>query len=456
MLFNSQIFIAFLLPLSLATWYAFRQTALREWVMIGLSLAFYAYGDVRFLPLLITTILLNWGLGLVLHADRRAVWMWLGVLANLGVLGYFKYRNFFMDTLMAVVGQDYQPLPLVLPIGVSFFTFQHISFLVDTYRGEAPRYPLRRYALYVSFFPHLIAGPIVRHNEFIPQFDLPPHRPEWAENMVRGLAMFVMGLGKKLLLADQMAPYSNAVFAQAKTGVPDLMAAWGGALAYTLQIYFDFSAYTDMAIGVALMMGVMLPVNFLSPYRAVTLQDFWRRWHASLSRFLRDYLYFSMGGSRHGPVRLVLATLILMVVCGLWHGASWTFLAWGLLHGVGLVLFRAWKALGGRLPLPLAWLLTMLFVMAGWILFRAETFTAALHIYQGMLGLGAVDVAAEFKEKVALLGIVVILLLPPSQDIMTRWVRPWRPLAVLLAIALLALLLEIGKDRAVEFIYFQF
>lgn len=457
MIFHSQIFIFVFLPLTLALYYSVRGGHTRQWLVIVLSFVFYAWADIRFLPLLVCSILLNWMLAFSIREHGSRLSLWLGIAANLGLIGYFKYKNFFLENLTALTGDVWEPIPVVLPIGISFFTFQQISYLADVRRCKAPVYGLREYAFYVSYFPQLIAGPIVRHNELIPLLSLNPLREGMAERMSRGIILFLIGLVKKFAIADRMAPHANDVFAAATTGTVAMADAWTGVLAFSFQIYFDFSAYSDMAIGLAMMMSLALPENFHAPYRALDIRDFWRRWHMTLSSFLRDYVYIPLGGSRHGLPRQIAAQFITMTLCGLWHGAGWTFLAWGLWHAAGMAINTVWGAAGGRLMTIVAWPLTMLFVIFGWVLFRAETFGAALTLWQAMVGFGA-DVAPSGGLGLGLATAAAVLACvgPTSQRIALIKLPPWRPIAVLGAIALLVVALEIGKGQPVEFIYFEF
>jgi D-alanyl-lipoteichoic acid acyltransferase DltB (MBOAT superfamily) len=324
------------------------------------------------------------------------------VTANLVLLAYYKYANFFFDITNAVTGSDLRLGRVVLPLGISFFTFTQIAFLVDAYRGYAREYNPVHYGLFVSYFPHLIAGPVLHHKEMMPQFQqASTYRVNW-EDVAVGLTIFFIGLFKKVVIADGVAPYASPLFAA--PGQPDLLAAWGGALAYTFQLYFDFSGYSDMAIGLSRVVGVKLPLNFDSPYKAVNIIEFWRRWHMTLSRFLRDYLYFPLGGNRRGPLRRYINLMLTMVLGGLWHGAGWTFVMWGTLHGLYLVVNHLWHALRQRAGHALerettfgrgtARLITFVAVVVGWVFFRATSFTDAVAILRGMAGLNGVSVPA--------------------------------------------------------------
>lgn len=364
MLFHSQEFILLFLPIAVGIFYALaRHQALREWWLIAASLAFYGWWDVRFLPLLIGQTLMTW---LIVELSIRKDWRWLlhfAIVANLSVLGLFKYIDFGASILEQVTGREFAKASLILPIGISFYTFELISYLVDRLRGTAPRYGIRVFGLFIVLFPHLIAGPIMRHNEIIPQFSYDPLRTGLYERIGRGLVLFLIGFVEKFFIADQLAVVADPVYAGAVLVVPTLSQAGAGALAFALQIFFDFAAYSNMAMGIGLMCGLMLPVNFNVPYRAVNLRDFWRRWHITLSRWLRDYVYIPLGGSRQGVAVYVWATLVTMGLCGLWHGAGWTFVLWGLGHGVGLLVCRFWQVYGPPLPAIAAWSITITFVV---------------------------------------------------------------------------------------------
>ena len=328
---------------------------------------------------------------------------------NLVLLGYFKYANFFADNLNSFAGTALPIAQVVLPLGISFFTFTQIAFLVDTYQGKVKEFNFVHYALFVTYFPHLIAGPVLHHKEMMPQFaKRNVCHINW-DNVAVGLSIFVLGLAKKVLIADSLAEFATPIFsAIAAGGQPMLFEAWIGALAYTLQLYFDFSAYSDMAIGISLMFNVRLPMNFNSPYKATSIIDFWRRWHMTLSRFLRDYLYIPLGGSRHGKFRRYFNLFITMLLGGLWHGAGWTFVVWGALHGVYLMVNHAWRGIkekmgwgdGGRLAKLGAGALTFLAVVVGWVFFRADSFTSAMTMLHGMAGMNGVSLPESLEGNI--------------------------------------------------------
>ena len=458
MLFHSQLFLLAFLPTTLAFYYCFAGHAkTRQWLLIGASLVFYGWWDIRFVPLLVAQVLTTWFMA-GLHFRSCSRWpIWLAIGINLSVLGLFKYLDFLVSIAEQAVGVALPRAGLILPIGISFYTFQLVSYLVDVQRGEAPRYELRRLTLFVVLFPHLIAGPIVRHNEIIPQFACDPLRPGAAERVSRGLALLVVGVCAKVFLADSLARIADPVFVGAERSVPTLSEALAGLFAFALQIFFDFSAYSDMAIGLALMMGLQFPLNFNQPYRATDLRQFWRCWHMTLSRFLRDYVYIPLGGSRGGSGRYVLAALGTMGLCGLWHGAGWTFIIWGLVHGAGLVVCRFWR--NANLPMPplLGWLLTFSFAVVLFGLFRATDLASAYRLGVGLLGGGEVGQLWTSRTFVPLLVGSALALIPwTSKELLDRWLVPARLSAAALAAAAFYAVLVVGEGQPKSFIYFQF
>ena len=456
MLFQSQIFILVFLPSVLAGYFAGARSAVaRQSALIVASLVFYAWWDIRFVPLVVGQIFITWGCAW-LNERLRAKWfLTAGIIANLASLGTFKYLDFVLDAVGSVSGLTFAPINLVLPIGISFFTFQLISYLVDRWRGNAPIYPLRTFTLFVLFFPHLVAGPIVRHNELIPQFAANPINPSMWPRVGAGVFLFTLGFAKKVLLADPLGGIVDPLFAAAGTQWLNSGQAWTAALGFSLQLFLDFSAYTEMAIGIALLFGLVLPENFRRPYLSQDLRDFWRRWHISLSHFFRDYVYIPLGGSRAGGARFVGATLTTMGLCGLWHGAGFTFVAWGLWHGLGLLLCRAWQRLGRPLPAVLAWSITMLFVLVGWVLFRARDFAVAARILGSMTGTAGLHGELQgIKYLVA--GALVSLLVPSAHELKDFSLRPNRVVAAAAAVLAIVCILQVGDGAPVSFIYFQF
>jgi alginate O-acetyltransferase complex protein AlgI len=461
MLFNSYPFLLAFLPAALLLHWGVERARLecRRPALALLSFLFYGYWDWRFVPLLAGSILVNWLVAESFGRTKRGVLIVLALIGNLLVLALFKYFNFFADLANLIPGLHAPRLDIVLPLGISFFTFHHVMYLVDLRAGRAPRYDLIRYTLYIAFFPQVLAGPLVRWSEVVQQFDEPAYeRPDAAKLFARGLMLLTIGLAKKVLLGDPLADCANPLFHAAGRGVDlSFLDAWQATLAFAFQIYFDFSGYTDMALGIALMFGIVLPQNFEIPYRAVSLRDFWRRWHMTLSRFLRDYLYIPLGGSRHGILAQLFALFATMVLGGLWHGAGLTFIAWGILHGAGLALCVLWR----RASLPMipiiGWALTVAFVFFAWVLFRAETFDAALRIYRGMLGLH--DLSQRFGQAVRWPLIVIAALLAglgPTAWRLVQEARASKPAAFAFALCLALVLLKLGNDQNYQFIYFKF
>ena len=309
----------------------------------------------------------------------------LGITVDLLLLGYFKYRNFFIENVNEVAGTNFRLHEVLLPLGISFITFQTIAFLVDCYKNKTSERNLLDYALFVSFFPQLIAGPIVHHGEMLPQFKNEQNKRINYENLLRGILIFMLGVVKKVVIADTFAVWANKGFAA--SGVLNMAEAWMTSLSYTFQLYYDFSGYCDMAVGLGLMFNIKIPFNFNSPYKATSIADFWRRWHITLSRFLRDYVYIPLGGNKVKFGRELYNLLIVFLIGGLWHGAAWTFVFWGFLHGVAIIIERISKKVKIRLPKLFSWLLVFNFVNIAWVFFRATSLADAKNVLKAMFGL---------------------------------------------------------------------
>jgi alginate O-acetyltransferase complex protein AlgI len=519
MLFNSYEFLFLYFPVTIAVFFAIGRysRALAALWLFAASLFFYGWWNPAYVGLLIASILFNFGLGSAIsrehqngNAARKKLLLTVAVTADIALLAYYKYANFFLDNANQFLDLGWTMEAVILPLGISFFTFTQIAFLVDAYRGEVKERNFIHYGLFVTYFPHLIAGPVLHHKEMMPQFALEKtYRPHW-ENLAVGLTIFVLGLFKKLVLADGIAPFAAPVFdAAANSQTLTLLEAWSGALAYTLQLYFDFSGYSDMAIGLSRMFGIRLPLNFNSPYKAANIIDFWRRWHMTLSRFLRDYLYFALGGNRKGIVRRYLNLMVTMLLGGLWHGAGWTFIIWGGLHGLYLCLNHAWIALRARLFGSQAagrperftgWLLTFVAVVVGWVFFRAHDTNSALSILQAMMGSNGIVVPNNWPGAWYLYGMLLKLglavqvgapisqfdplghspywiaallaiawFMPNTQQFMARFnpaletvaVLPNRPLwspsrGWAISISVLTVVAMLQLTRVSEFLYFQF
>jgi len=406
MLFNSPEFILFFLPITFIIYTALDRQGLyapARLFLVTSSLFFYGWWNIAYLPLLIGSVLVNFGIGTQLNsAALRQKFMWRkallagGITANLAVLAYFKYADFLIGNLNTAFDTPFALPEIVLPLAISFFTFQQIAYLVDNYRTGETEQSFVNYALFISFFPQLIAGPIVHHKEMMPQFALRTGVQELYRNISLGLFIFSIGLFKKVILADTFAQWATLGFDEKST--LGFLEAWMTSFSYTFQLYFDFSGYTDMAIGAALLFNIRLPINFNSPYKALTIQDFWRRWHITLSRFLRDYLYIPLGGNRGGQWRTCINLMITFILGGLWHGAGWMFVCWGALHGAALVAHRLWQQLGWRMPALLAWALTLNFVNFAWIFFRADDMDDALKVIQAMFSFSPRQILGELLQ----------------------------------------------------------
>ncbi|MDH3690984.1 MAG: MBOAT family protein [Gammaproteobacteria bacterium] len=460
MLFNSQAFLLLFLPITVALYYLFsRSPRVRICLLICASLVFYGYWDIRFIPLLLGSVVFNWLFASLYRKRDQRRFVILGVALNLLVIGIFKYANFFAENLAFLVDGEFESWNIILPLGISFFTFQQISYLVDLHRGVAPIYPPSRYFLYVTFFPQLIAGPIVRHNEILGQFELDPCRDGAHERLSRGATLLLIGLTKKVVIADRLAEIATPLFDRAANGeILTFAESWLAAGAYSLQLYFDFSGYSDMAIGLALLFGFALPINFNAPYLATSIREFWRRWHMTLSRFLRDYVYVPLGGSRRGRMREAIALQITFLLGGLWHGAAWTFVLWGGLHGIAVVVNHLFARFPVHLPQAIAWLLTMTFVVFGWVLFRADSIATAHAITASMVALNglSLEVFDQPHRWFVALALIPALVGPTSQRLAFDVLKSRPVWAPLIATCLWILYLRLGDDVYSEFIYFQF
>lgn len=490
MLFNSHVFIFFFCPVVFSVFFLLAHKNFRwglAWLTVS-SLFFYAWWNPPYIFLLLGSVIFNYLIGLWLnrHTSKKKLILIFGIAANLLLLGYYKYTNFLIDTWNTLSGSSIQLASILLPLAISFHTFQQIAYLVDTYREETKHYRFSDYLFFVVFFPQLIAGPIVRHDEIIPQIaNKTSAKFEW-RNFSLGLTIFSFGLFKKVILADYISIASDHIFGLSGATVLSFTEAWLGALAYTLQIYFDFSGYSDMAIGLALIVGIRFPMNFFSPYQANNIIEFWRRWHITLSRFLRNYLYIPLGGNRRGPVHRYMNLMITMLLGGLWHGAGWTFVIWGGLHGAYLIVNHAWRHLhlAKKWELNIAWriasrLLTFGAVCFAWVFFRSTSFSSAWELISSMLGLNGFSVSfsnlgnARYYVYFVFWGVLFVFFAPNVyvwmerfQPVITHgrnmhfrmpdWL-PWKPASVWAAVSasgFLIAVLMINKDS--PFLYFQF
>lgn len=472
MLFNSYEFIFIYLPIVLMGYFTlarvFNDRAAKYFLIVS-SVAFYSYWDIRNLPVLLVSILVNFVIGQRLAVNRNKKLLCSGMLFNLLLLGYYKYTNFMLDNIALLTGVPVSHADIILPLGVSFFTFTQTAYLVDAYRGETKAYSKSDYLLFVTIFPHLIAGPIIYHKDMIPQFSQKCRYHFNFNSFAKGSTWFVIGLFKKVVIADFLSNIANVVFGQ--TQGLSVLEAWGGSLAYTLQLFYDFSGYSEMAIGIALMFNYDLPINFNAPYKACNIIDFWRRWHITLSTFLKNYLYIPMGGNRTGHhMRNIFITMFLG---GLWHGAGWTFIIWGGMHGIFICINHLWRKTTIQLPKVLGWVLTFNAVNVAWIFFRAETFQQAFNILKAMV---------DFKSFAYPYSRAVVKLVPShllskdflftSNDVLwiclffiasvaylstEEWMERFRPkvhVAVLLAMTFVYTVSQLNKMST--FLYFQF
>jgi alginate O-acetyltransferase complex protein AlgI len=478
MLFNSYQFIFLFLPIALAGYFVlgrFGNLAPVIWLALA-SLVFYSVSNWQFVLLLLGSIAFNYLIGLLLISGRlqsrlRFAVLSIGVAGDLLVLGTFKYAGFLAANLNAIFSTGFT-VNILLPVGISFYTFTQIAFLVDAYRGKVAHYALPHYALFVIYFPHLIAGPILHHRDMIPQFEAVESKRPNPHLILCGLIIFGVGLFKKTGLADGIQPLVSLAFGPA---APSFDQAWIGALAYTFQLYFDFSGYSDMAIGISLMFGIFLPLNFNSPYKAHNIIDFWRCWHMTLSQFLRDYLYIPLGGNQHGRIVRYVNLMITMLLGGLWHGAAWTFVAWGALHGVYLCINHAWAnygpAIAPRFERPasiVAFILTFLSVVIAWVFFRADSMASALYVLSKMADPTEITLGrAEMAYSVFIMIYAAIAWFAPNTQAIMGYdhknrtvgenLKAWqrRPVFIYVTATMLAFGI-LGISQHSEFIYFRF
>ena len=408
MLFNSYVYIFAFLPITFFMYFYLNHKRLTEaskGFLVFSSLFFYSWWNPIYLPIILVSMLFNYAIGEIFTKDsfrkvsKKSVLIF-AILSNISLLGYFKYADFFISNINFITGENIGLYHLALPLGISFFTFQQISYLVDSYRGETKEYDFLNYALFVTFFPQLIAGPIVHHKEMMPQFAKTGNKVINYKNIAMGIFIFTIGLFKKVVIADTFSIWAIKGFDTVDT--LNFLSAWATSLSYTFQLYFDFSGYTDMAIGAALLFNIKLPMNFNSPYKALSIQDFWRRWHMTLSRFLKDYVYIPLGGNRQGEFRTCSNLMITFLLGGLWHGAGWTFVFWGFLHGVALIIHRIWNKLGFRLWKWLAWFTTFTFINITWVFFRAKDWSNSMKVLSGMFS-GTFELPAKLATKLSFL-----------------------------------------------------
>ncbi|MCF0125920.1 MAG: MBOAT family protein [Clostridia bacterium] len=472
MLFNSYEFIFFYLPVVLLVYYLIAKynRIFAKYFLILASFAFYSYWDIRNVPVLLLSIVVNFFLGRRIVETKKKTWLVVGIVFNLVLLGIFKYTNFFLDVAGLASGKNFNHLNIILPLGISFFTFTQTAYLVDAYRGETKAYSSSDYLLFVTIFPHLIAGPIIYHKSMIPQFSEEVRYKFNSDNFSKGITWFVLGLFKKVVIADWLCRIADVVFEHSDQ--LSVLEAWGGSLAYSLQLFFDFSGYSEMAIGIALLFNYNLPINFNAPYKACSIIDFWRRWHITLSTFLKNYLYIPLGGNRTGHhLRNIFITMFLG---GLWHGAGWTFILWGTLHGLFICINHLWRKTKIKLPGAISWLLTFNAVNFAWIFFRADNFKQAFNIIKAMGDIS--NFAYPYTRNVAkflpnlnysenflfasndVLWIILLLIASVAYYSVEDWMEvKFKPQALTAIVMALAFVYAVSQlNKLSTFLYFQF
>lgn len=465
MLFNSPEFLFCFLPVVLLGYFGLnhsnRTSMAKAWLFLA-SLFFYSWWNPLYLPIIVGSMLFNYQIGKVLNnpagKEQKRLILTLGITLNLSLLIFFKYTDFLIENFNMAAGSRFSMLHITLPLAISFFTFQQIAYLVDSYRGLTGTYNLFNYGLFVTFFPQLIAGPIVHHSEMMPQFYTKENKYFSYENFTRGLYVFFLGLGKKVIIADTFAIFAN--YGYSNTGNLTILDGWITSLSYAGQLYFDFSGYTDMAIGAALMFNINIPINFNSPYKALSIQDFWRRWHITLSRFLRDYVYIPLGGNRKGEFKTLGNLMITFIIGGIWHGAGWTFVFWGFLHGAGLIVHRTWTKSGFQLPNVVALILTFNFVNIAWVFFRAPAWEDAINVLSAMFGIGkTIDVSVTvltdvYSLPIALCGIA-LLFYKNTNELLQQFTFSKKQMVSTISLIMLGMLF-INSTTANDFLYFDF
>lgn len=482
LLFNSYEFIFIYLPFTFVVYFLLAKYRLIRGATIWLtvaSLGFYGYWDIRYVPLLMLSICFNFLIGRRIETGQnKKRTLYLGIIVNICLLGYFKYMGFLVETFDFVLGAGLSIPQIILPLGISFFTFTQTAYLIDAYRGETKRYSFATYCLFVTIFPHLIAGPIINHKAMVPQFSRLRNFVINYKNIAAGLSLFSMGLFKKVVIADKLSPWVNEFFGKAE--ILTFVDAWAAALGYTFQLYFDFSAYSEMAIGLGLIFNLRFPQNFDSPYQSFSIIDFWRRWHMTLGTWVKYYLYIPLGGNRHGEWRKMRNLFLSMSIIGLWHGAGWTFVIWGGIHGALLMINHQWRRLKITLPKLVCWLTTFICVVVAWVFFRAASVNEALLILSAMTDVRHIVLPENgpFVQYMSwaqpwgvtfstwhhseplnrilwqLVGLWALLLFMPNP---VRLMNKFKPGWMWFTLALIFLLVSLYKmDTYTEFLYFQF
>ncbi|MBF0540484.1 MAG: MBOAT family protein [Nitrospirae bacterium] len=473
MLFNSYEFIFFFLPIVFIVYFYLNSKRLiiggRVWLIIS-SLFFYSYWNPVYLPLILFSIGFNFIIGLLmtrLKNSKQPLFhinisekqlLILSITCNLALLGYFKYMNFFINNINLVFDAGIHPQNIILPLAISFFTFNQITYIVDIYKCKTESYDLLRYALFVTFFPHLIAGPLVHYKEMMPQFSSTYNLTKNYRNIALGLTLFSIGLFKKVIIADTLAVWASNGFDKAE--VLNFFEAWVTSISYTFQIYFDFSGYTDMALGSSLIFNIKLPINFNSPYKAANIRDFWQRWHMTLSRFLKEYIYIPLGGNRGSKYRMYFNLLVTFLLGGIWHGASWMFILWGGLHGIAIIIHRIWSGFNLRLNHILGWIITFNFINISWIFFRAKNEHDAFKVISGMFNINKIIMPHFLSTDGSLITIIfislayILVLYFKNSNSLILQISPKLKYSLITSILLIISIINLTTKS--EFLYFNF
>lgn len=461
MLFNSFVYILLFLPFVFGAYFLiskYTNYTMAKVFLVFASLFFYGYWKPVYLYLLLSSIIINYLIASFIQRQRsRTISQWgliFGIIFNIALLAYFKYANFFIDNVNAAVDTHIMLKKIILPLGISFFTFTQIAFLVGNHRGLAKKGSFLNYCLFVSYFPHLLAGPIIHHAQMMPQFENKNNAYINYKNIYFGIVLFSIGLIKKVVIADTFAIFANNGYAH--VGDLDTTTAWITSLAYTFQIYFDFSGYTDMALGASKLLNIDLPINFNSPYKSLSIQDFWRRWHITLSNFLRDYLYIPLGGNRVSEFKIQRNLILTFLLGGIWHGAGWNFIFWGLLHGSALSIQRMFGKLNIALPKLLCWFITFNFINITWVFFRADGTKDALLLIAKMFSFTSLTSFNPLLGLMFVIALFIVTRTPNSKQIsdmqMTDSLIFIPVVSLIILISILAM--EVSSSHA--FIYFQF
>ncbi|MBI5056252.1 MAG: MBOAT family protein [Nitrospirae bacterium] len=459
--FNSYGFIFLFLPVTLTLYFYLNYKRLllagKVWILLA-NLLFYSLWNIYYVPLILFSVFLNYRVGIALSNEgnnrkNRKLLLLFGIVTNIALLGYFKYADFIISNINVFFGARLDLLQIALPMGISFFTFTQIAYLVDAYRGEVTERSFLDFTVFITFFPRLLAGPIIHHREMLPQFNNLRAKLLDYKHISSGIFLFSIGLVKKVILADTFATYANPGF-DSSVQLP-FFYAWITSLSYTLQIYFDFSGYTDMALGIAMMFNIRLPFNFNSPYQAINIQDFWRRWHITLTSFLRDQIYIPLGGNRTSNFRTYINFITVFLIGGLWHGASWMFVIWGAMHGIAMTVHRIWQKAGFEINRVLAWLITFIFINYTWVFFRANKWEDAVRVLKGMTGMSGFE-KVSMDNKFFFLVVVSIIVLCSSKN-SNELVISYKPnFRTQIIVSFLLILGIIHLSKSSTFVYVNF